>query len=145
MTQNLPAQTAVCLAASPPSKLLRPPTATQTDVLPDSSDADRDITSSDTTEPAEFLLAAETPSQFDVAFVDSSLDNLQQLLDQLQNSFADSNRTLEIVLLDHSSGVEQVTNYFAASDHQYASVHFITHGGSGQFQLGSDWLNIHFA
>ncbi len=120
------------------------PSPTDSNASPDASDTSDSIVGSDTTtEPAEFQLAAETPSQFDVAFVDSSLDNLQQLLDQLQNSFADSDRTLEIVLLDRSSsGVEQVTNYFAASDHQYASVHFITHGGSGQFQLGSDWLNV---
>ena len=82
--------------------------------------------------------------QSSVAFVDASLANLEQLLGQLKSSYEGSDSTLEIVLLDNSqSGIQQVSNYFADSDHDYAAVHFVTHGGSGQFQLGSDWINIY--
>ena len=65
-----------------------------------------------------------------VAFVDASLENLEQLLGQLTSSYEGTDSTLEIVLLDNSqSGIQQVTDYFAKSDHDYAAVHFVTHGG----------------
>ncbi len=82
--------------------------------------------------------------QFDVAFVDSNLDNLQQLVDQLQSSFEDSGRWLEIVFIDQSSsGIDQISEFFSQSESNYSAIHIVTHGGSGQFQLGTDWLNIH--
>ena len=82
--------------------------------------------------------------RLEVAFVDSSLDNLDDLLSQLQETYNGSESHLEVVLLDrHTSGVEQITSYLAASDHEFASMHLVTHGSSGQVQLGSDWINIH--
>ncbi len=78
-----------------------------------------------------------------VAFIDSSLDNLQDLIDQLQATYSDEDTRLDVVLLDNqSSGIHQITNYLAESDREYASIHLVTHGGSGQIQLGSDWLNL---
>ena len=83
-------------------------------------------------------------ARLEVAFVDSSLDNLQDLLDQLHASYNSEDTTLDVVLLDRrTSGVDQITSFLAASDHDYASLHLVTHGSSGQVQLGSDWLNVH--
>ncbi len=87
--------------------------------------------------------ATSSAARLEVAFVDSSLDNLQDLLDQLQATYNSDDTTLEVVLIDRqTSGVEQITNFFAANDHEYSSIHLVTHGSSGQFQVGSDWLNV---
>ncbi len=86
----------------------------------------------------------ESTARTQVAFVDSSLDNLSDLLAQLEATYDDGETTLEVVLLDrHSSGVEQITAYLATTDQDYSSMVLVTHGSSGQFQLGSDWVNVH--
>ncbi len=84
-----------------------------------------------------------TAARMEVAFVDGSLDNLEDLLEQLQASYAGDEGSLQVVLLDrHSSGFEQITNYLANTDQDFSSMHLVTHGSGGQIQLGSDWLNI---
>ncbi|MDX1930868.1 MAG: DUF4347 domain-containing protein [Pirellulaceae bacterium] len=94
--------------------------------------------------PSSNEVNAGSATQFEVAFVDSSLDNLQELVDQLQSSFEDSGRWLEIVFIDQSSsGVDQISEFFSQSESSYSAIHIVTHGGSGQFQLGTDWLNIY--
>ncbi len=86
----------------------------------------------------------ESTARTQVAFVDSSLGNLSDLLAQLEATYDDGETTLEVVLLDrHSSGVEQITAYLATTDQDYSSMVLVTHGSSGQFQLGSDWVNVH--
>ncbi len=65
------------------------------------------------------------------------------MISQLQAELANDHQTLEVVLIDRdSSGVAQIGQYLSASEHEFDSVHLVTHGGSGQFQLGSDWLNV---
>ncbi len=97
----------------------------------------------DLQQPSDVGTSQLTAARLEVAFVDSSLDNLQDLLDQFQASHSGQDTTLEVVLIDReTSGIEQITNYLANSDHEYASIHLVTHGGSGQFQLGTDWINV---
>ncbi len=77
-----------------------------------------------------------------VAFIDAQLDDLDGLIAQLQAELSGDHKALEVVLVDrHASGVQQVGQFLASSEYDFDSVHLITHGGSGQFQLGSDWLN----
>ena len=79
-----------------------------------------------------------------VAFVDANLENLDQLLQHLQSSFDDPSQSLEVVLIDsRSSGIDQVNQYLSAADHDYSAVHLVTHGQAGQFQLGSDLIDLH--
>ena len=101
--------------------------------LPDANLQQPDVGSSD----------ESTSARMEVAFVDSGLDNLQDLLDQLQATYDNQDTTLEVVLIDRqTSGVEQITSFLAAAEHDYSSIHLVTHGSSGQFQLGSDWINV---
>ncbi len=94
-------------------------------------------------QPDAVAIDHPTAARLEVAFVDSSLDNLEDLLGQLQATYDNQNTTLEVVLIDRqTSGVEQITSYLAATDHDYSSIHLVTHGSSGQFQLGSDWINV---
>ncbi|MCP4471339.1 MAG: DUF4347 domain-containing protein, partial [Gammaproteobacteria bacterium] len=52
--------------------------------------------------------AAEKQSQ-EIVFVDASVDNYQQLVDDLRND-ADSNRNIEVVVLDREQdGIEQIS------------------------------------
>ncbi len=84
-----------------------------------------------------------TTGRQDIAFIDASLDNLQDLIDQFQASYRGEGGALEVFLIDRqSSGIDQISSYLATSAHDYSSIHLVTHGGSGQFQLGSDWINV---
>ncbi|MGN6546252.1 MAG: DUF4347 domain-containing protein, partial [Aureliella sp.] len=85
--------------------------------------------------------AVDGTQRHDVAFVDSGLNDLQQLIDQLQSTY-DEGGTLDIVLIDHqSSGIEQIADYLGSAQYDYSSVHLVTHATAGAIQLGDGWLD----
>jgi|GEM_PF-5040054 len=74
----------------------------------------------------------------EIVFIDGSVENLAQLL----NDHALLDRDgVDIILLDpEQDGVEQITN--ALQDRSgLDAVHFVTHGNSGEVQLGNSSLN----
>ncbi len=106
------------------------------------TDASSDVASDMAASAAQTSDAvADARERFDVAFVDGSLDNLDDLLAQLRSSYEVAGGQLEIVLLDHdSSGIHQVTSYLETSGHEFSSIHLVTHGTDGGLQLGTDLL-----
>ncbi len=81
--------------------------------------------------------------QHHVAFIDAGLDNLDQLLGQLQATYDSENQSFEVVLIDNRfSGIEQISTFLSGASHQFSSIHLITHGDAGAFQLGSDLVDL---
>jgi predicted outer membrane repeat protein len=83
---------------------------------------------------------AQTAPRRELVFVDSSITNCRQLLDDLKTATAPA-RQLDIVVLDPTrDGIAQIT---AALDgqHDLKALHFVTHGGLGATRLGNVWLS----
>jgi fimbrial isopeptide formation D2 family protein/uncharacterized repeat protein (TIGR01451 family) len=72
--------------------------------------------------------------------VDTSVGDYQQLVDDLLGN-EDSNRSIDIVLLDsESDGVEQISEILAGYSGLDA-LHLVTHGDDAAFQLGNVWVD----
>ena len=79
----------------------------------------------------------------ELVFIDSSVSNFEQLAADLRNAAsADPGRKLELVALDNSKdGIAQITSALL----RYRGVdgiHIVSHGGTGQVQIGSTWLSM---
>ncbi len=85
--------------------------------------------------------AAYTDGEFsqEVVFVDANVEDLQELLDDLSLT-AQSDRVLNVVLLDRDrDGVAQVTEALA-NFNDVSAVHLVSHGNESQLNLGSTTL-----
>ncbi len=93
-------------------------------------------------EPVETEAVASAAEQrrLEVAFVDSGVENYQQLIDDLTQS-ADDGRSIEVVLLDRErDGIEQISEILLGYDNLDA-VHIISHGDDGSVRLGNSSLD----
>ncbi len=69
-----------------------------------------------------------------IVFVDSSIEDTDAVIDAVTAGH-------DVVLIDqNSSGIEQVSRVLA-NRRECASIHFITHGSSGQIQLGNELID----
>jgi hypothetical protein len=100
---------------------------------------------------AEVQSASAEPVEVDpneqtleLVFLDSSIANLDQMMTDLRGIHErDSSRTLEFVVLDSTKdGIAQITSALLRYN-GVDGLHIVSHGGTGQVQLGSTWLNIH--
>jgi len=83
---------------------------------------------------------ARQVSRLELVFVDTGAEDYQQLVDDLLNG-ADSDRELEVYLLDSMrDGIEQISQVLAGYD-DVDAVHLVSHGSEGQVKLGNTWLN----
>ena len=81
------------------------------------------------------------PSQTrnELVIIDTSVDNYQQLVDDLLNNTDDS-RNIEVVLLDaESNGLDQVSAILDQYD-DLDALHLVTHGEDAGFRLGNTWV-----
>ena len=77
----------------------------------------------------------------EVVFIDSSLPDYQSFITDLEEN-NNENRQIDIVMLDNErDGISQITSYLQTQENIDA-IHFITHGGDGQVQLGSTQLDL---
>lgn len=90
--------------------------------------------------PAEATADKQT---LELVFLDSSISNLDQMMTDLRAMIeSDSSRTLEFVVLDSSKdGIAQITSALLRYN-GIDGMHIVSHGGTGQVQLGSTWLSI---
>jgi choice-of-anchor C domain-containing protein len=79
----------------------------------------------------------------ELVFIDSSVSNFEQLAGDLRNSAAaDPGRKLELVALDNSKdGIAQITSALLRY-RDVDGIHIVSHGGTGQVQIGSTWLSM---
>ena len=83
--------------------------------------------------------AAEKQSH-EIIFVDTGVDNYQELVDDLLSN-TDSNRIFEVVLLNNNqNGIEQISDTLLNHD-ELDAIHIISHGEDGSIQLGNNSLN----
>ncbi len=83
--------------------------------------------------------AAERQTQ-EIVFVDAGVDNYQQLVDDLNNN-ADSNRNIEVVVLDQDKdGIEEISEFLSHRE-DLDAIHIISHGSDGSVELGNTSLN----
>ncbi|MDJ0779659.1 MAG: DUF4347 domain-containing protein, partial [Gammaproteobacteria bacterium] len=83
--------------------------------------------------------AAEQRSH-EIAFVDASVDNYEQIVDDLRAN-GDDSRHIEVVVLDSDKdGIEEISEFLSGRDDLNA-VHIISHGDDGSLQLGNSTLN----
>ncbi len=78
-----------------------------------------------------------TATQKEVAFIDTSVNNYQTLVNEVSNN----NPNIEVVLIDGSEdGLQQIADW--ASTHSgYDAIHVLSHGSEGAAQLGTLTLN----
>ena len=78
----------------------------------------------------------------ELVFVDASVEDYQQLLDDLWSS-TDSNRDLDVVLLSSQrNGIEQITETLSQyTDEKLDVVHFLSHGTDRAIKLGDEWFD----
>src|SRR6056297_1026109 len=101
-------------------------------------------TTADQPTDQEALVAQPTVEQtLELVFLDSSIDNLQQMTDDLlQTAAADPSTRLEVIVLDSSrDGIAQMTSALLIHD-SIDGIHIVSHGTSGQIQLGSTVLSL---
>ncbi len=76
----------------------------------------------------------------ELAFVDTSIDGYQELLDQIIDGREDATQ-LDLIELDGSSdGVEQISHVLDQYE-QLDAVHIVSHGTDGSVRLGNVWLD----
>ena len=77
--------------------------------------------------------AKQDGSDREIAFIDTTVENYQQLIEQLDPN-------IEIILLNASmDGIEKITNVLAGANNIQA-IHIISHGNSAELQLGGTLL-----
>ena len=75
----------------------------------------------------------------EVVFVDTGTENYQALLSEVLDSL--SQRRIEIVLIDRQDdGIAEITRVLNGM-HSLDAVHVVSHGSSGQIQLGEELLS----
>lgn len=91
---------------------------------------------------------AETPPDptrhtLELVFLDSSISHLDEMMADLRLEGAkDPSRTLEFIVLDsRKDGIAQITSALLRYN-GIDGLHVVSHGGTGQVQLGSTWLSI---
>ncbi|MBU6240025.1 MAG: DUF4347 domain-containing protein, partial [Planctomycetes bacterium] len=73
--------------------------------------------------------------------IDTSLPDYEQLISSWRLD-QDANSEFSVLLVDRSvDGVTFVSDYLAASDMRFDTIHLVTHGFAGGFDLGSTSLN----
>ncbi len=89
----------------------------------------------------EVMLATEQDTSVqEIVFVDLSVADVEQLLDDLWQQRG-AGRELEIVQLDpQRDGLAQITDVLSERDGLDA-VHFLSHAAEGTLKLGNTWLN----
>ncbi len=76
----------------------------------------------------------------ELALVDTSADDYQQLLDDLWSN-RDPDRNIDVVLLDsRQDGVQQITGILSRYE-DLDAIHIVSHGTEGGVRLGSTWLD----
>lgn len=91
----------------------------------------------------EFAVQADeqNSARLEVVFIDTRVDNYQQLLEDIREKTSDS-RVLEVVLIDsQADGLAQVGD-FLALQRNVDALHLISHGSDGSVQLGSSALDM---
>ncbi|MDA1250804.1 MAG: DUF4347 domain-containing protein [Planctomycetota bacterium] len=87
------------------------------------------------------LTGSELSIRHEVVFVDTSVEDYQQLLDDLWSN-DDPTREFEVVLLQNSrDGIEQISEALAERS-DLDAVHFVTHGTDRAVKLGATWLSL---
>ncbi|MFW5446606.1 MAG: DUF4347 domain-containing protein, partial [Methylophagaceae bacterium] len=77
----------------------------------------------------------------EIVFIDTDVDNYQQLLNDILLQDSDTDRNIEVILLDNQrDGLEQITAALANYQNLDA-VHLISHGSDGQVDIGNSSLN----
>ncbi|MCP4980493.1 MAG: DUF4347 domain-containing protein, partial [Gammaproteobacteria bacterium] len=105
------------------------------------ADLDANKTQSDGAEGQTSSATEEQQSQ-EIVFVDTGVDNYQQLIDNLRDN-ADSNRNIEVVVLDQEKdGIEQISAVLQERD-DLDAIHIISHGSDGSVELGNTSLNAY--
>ena len=90
----------------------------------DANQAPADTSSSDTE-----ASAAEQQTQ-EIVFVDAGVDNYQHLVDDIYSN-ADTNRNIEVVVLDRDKdGIEEISEFLSHRD-DLDAIHIISHGSDG--------------
>ena len=81
------------------------------------------------------------PGQRELVIVDPTVENIEQLLNDLLGSRSDSDFDVRILSAE-IDGVEQLTDLFASSDaSSYSTVHLLTHGQDGSLRIGNTNFN----
>lgn len=82
----------------------------------------------------------ETEASVEVVVVDSSIENHQQIVDDIvQQNKDDDSRKIRIITIDSSQGgIDQVTDILAASEEPVDALHIVSHGSDNQIYLGAD-------
>ncbi|MDA7492620.1 DUF4347 domain-containing protein, partial [bacterium] len=95
-----------------------------------------DSTHSSSIDADDAITAAQTPPS-EVVIIDSKVPDIEQLLDDLQQS----TRNIEIMVLDQDlDGIEQITD-FLDSKANVSALHIVSHAETGAIQLGNLWLS----
>jgi hypothetical protein len=86
---------------------------------------------------------ADAEQTLELVFIDESVRDLQQLVDDLEiANQSDSSRVLEVVILDsNKDGLAQITSHllhYGGID----GIHIVSHGNDGEVSLGSTQLSI---
>jgi hypothetical protein len=77
----------------------------------------------------------------ELVFVDTGVDDYQQLLDALWSN-DDGTREIEVVLLSSQrDGIEQISEALSGRS-DLDAVHIVSHGTDGRVKLGGTWLDI---
>ena len=78
----------------------------------------------------------------ELVFIDTDVENYQQLLNDIIAQDIESERNIEVILLDNDrDGIEQISE--ALTTHQNLdAVHLISHGSDGQIDLGNSILDV---
>ncbi|WP_372738798.1 DUF4347 domain-containing protein, partial [Neptunomonas sp.] len=89
-----------------------------------------------------FLVSPDAPPalSYELAFIDSTVPDYQQLIDDLQLQSTDT-RIIDVVILDaNRSGIEQISDTLSSYSNLNA-IHIISHGADGAVDLGNTQLN----
>jgi len=85
-------------------------------------------------------LDSQLSPRHELVFVDTSVDDYQQLLDDLW-THDDDDRQIDVVLLTgNRDGIDQISETLSRYD-DLDAVHVVSHGTDGKVKLGSTWLN----
>ena len=92
------------------------------------------------TDTAEAEVTAAEQQNHELVFIDNAVDNYQSLIDDL-NAQSDSNRLIEVVVLDSQrDGIEQISSTLQQYE-DLDAVHILSHGSDGSLQLGNTTLD----
>jgi len=80
-------------------------------------------------------------SQVELIIIDDGIENGQALLNSLVTSKPDT--TFEVFFIDsNENGINQITDLLSASNNDFKAIHILTHGNAGNVELGSSTLNL---